>query len=161
MKTTFIKSSCIFHKNVRSWRKIQVYSSFNHVLCLILEEKNMSKISFLEISQKNLEKIHFLISISSHFDFAFPSRKRVKAKKFHFANPEKSESQYFSVSTSRIKVKTFLKLFKPTLAGTCIQAPSSSRLFPFCWTVERLCTMSRVCNCLMRQQVYQPGPRGS
>merc|ERR1711954_425705 len=60
-----------------------------------------------------LENFHFSISISKHFDFTF-----------HFS--KKSESIFFSLCTSRKKVKAFyfhfslLELQKPTLAGPCI-----------------------------------------
>ena len=83
--------------------------------------KNLSKISFFQISRKNLEKFHFLISISNHFDFAFPSRKRIKANKFTLQIPKKIESKNFSVFTFQIKMKTLLEIFNPILAGTCIQ----------------------------------------
>ena len=43
---------------------------------------------------------------------------------------KKSESQNFSVFTSRIEMKTLLELFKPTLAGTCIQAIIFEQVIP-------------------------------
>ena len=111
--------------------------------------KNLSKISCLQISRKILEKFHFLISISSHFDLAFPSRKRIKANKFTLQIPKKSE---------RIKMKTLLELFKPTLAGTCIQAPSSSRLFVGRWKDCVLCLEFVIVWCARYISLILAGP---
>ena len=132
MKTTFIKSSCIFHKNVRSWGKIQVYSFFNHVLCLILEEKkHVQNLVSRDFSEKSGENSLLDLDLKS-FWFRFPFSKKSESKKVSLCKSrKKSESQNFSVFTSCIKMKTLFELFKP-LAGTCIQATSSSRLFPIC-----------------------------
>ena len=87
--------------------KKSVYISLNRVLGLILGGKTCPK-SRLEISWKNLEKFHYLISISSSFDFAFPPRKKWKQKNSILQIPKKGESQNFSQFTSRIKIKHFL-----------------------------------------------------
>merc|ERR1712122_324633 len=75
-----------------------------------LSRKNLLKNLVSRELLRILENFHFSILISKHFDFTF-----------HFS--KKSESIFFSLSTSRKRVKAFyfhfslLELQKPTLAG--------------------------------------------
>ena len=83
--------------------------------------------------------------------------KEWKQKSFTLQIP--SESQNFSAFSSRIKVKSFLEPFNPLWLGPAYRQHlrAGYSLFVGRW---RLCSMSRVCNCLMRQ-VHQSDPHRS